>query len=507
MRLSKNTLNLINAENISVPSVAGLALPEKVLQFGTGVLLRGLPDYFIDKANKKGIFNGRVVVVKSTETNGNDAFDEQDGLYTQWVSGIENGELINQYIINASISRVLVASKEWKTILDLAALQEMQIIISNTTEAGLVLDPNDRIDKGMPLSFPGKLLAFLYARWKYFNGSFDAGMVILPTELLLNNGQLLLQFLNDLTDSNSLDINFKKWLNEANYFCNTLVDRIVPGKLSDEMQKEAFEKLGFEDELMIMSEPFRLWAIESDSKRVKEILAFANADTNMVIVQSIEQFRNLKLRLLNGAHTFSCGLAYLAGFKTVKEAMSNHLFVDFLTTLMKEEIALCLNEEGIDNQVSIEFANSVLERFANPTIEHRWLSITVNYSEKMRTRNIPLIHQYFQKNNKVPEKMTIGFVGYLLFNQHLDLQNNQFYGKFNGLTYKIDDSKSEKLYGNSKNKTIEQFVHLVLTDFSLWGTDLSELNGFEEQVIRLMKNIDQVGVLHFLKAPIKQVVA
>ncbi len=507
MRLSKNILSLIDAEKISVPSIANLELPEKVLQFGTGVLLRGLPDYFIDKANKKGIFNGKIVMVKSTETNGTDAFKEQDGLYTQWVSGIENGAIVNQYIINGSISRVLTASNEWESILALAESKDIQIIISNTTEAGLVLDNSDRIDTGVPRSFPGKLLSFLYKRWRFFNGSIDAGMVILPTELLLNNGQILLQFLNTLVDNNSLDTNFKSWLNEANHFCNTLVDRIVPGKLSGELQKEAIEKLGYDDELMIMSEPFRLWAIESDSDRVNEILSFANADPNMVIVKSIEQFRNLKLRLLNGAHTFSCGLAFLAGFETVKEAMSNHLFVDFLTTLMKEEITFCLNEEGIDNKVSIEFACSVLERFANPTIEHRWLSITVNYSEKMRTRNIPLILQYFQKNKKIPEKMTIGFVGYLLFNQHLDLKNNQFYGKFKGLTYKIDDSKLEKLYRNSKNKTVEQFVHLVLSDISLWGTDLSELNEFEEQVIRLMKNIDEIGVLHFLKAPIKQEVA
>lgn len=507
MRLSKNTLNLINTENISVPSIASLELPEKVLQFGTGVLLRGLPDYFIDKANKKGIFNGRIVVIKSTETNGNDAFNEQDGLYTQWVSGIENGALISRYIINGSISRVLVASKEWESILDLAKVKEMQIVISNTTEAGLVLDPTDRIDEGMPRSFPGKLLAFLYTRWKYFKGSIDAGMVILPTELLLNNGQLLQQFLNILTVSNSLDIHFKNWLNDANHFCNTLVDRIVPGKLSGELQKNAIEKLGFEDELMIMSEPFKLWAIESDSNRVKEILDFVNADTNMVIIHSIEQFRNLKLRLLNGAHTFSCGFAYLAGFKTVKEAMGNHLFVDFLTILMKEEIALCLKEEGIDIQVAHEFADSVLERFANPTIDHLWLSIAVNYSEKMRTRNIPLLLQYFQKNKQVPEKMTIGFVGYLLFNQHLNLQNGQLYGSFNGLSYKINDAKVEKLYDNLKNQSIEQFVHLILSDISLWGTDLTELNGFKEQVIKSMKNIEEIGVLHYLKAPTKQVFA
>lgn len=504
MRLSKNILSLIDTDNISVPSIANLELPEKVLQFGTGVLLRGLPDYFIDKANKKGIFNGKIVVVKSTETNGADAFDAQDGLYTQWVSGIENGYLVNKYIINGSISRVLTASKEWESILALAESKDMQIIISNTTEAGLVLDANDRIDGGVPRSFPGKLLAFLYKRWEYFNGSLDAGMVVLPTELLLNNGQLLLQFINSLVDSNSLDPNFKTWLNEANHFCNTLVDRIVPGKLSGELQKEAIKKFGYNDELMIMSEPFKLWAIESDSVRVNEILSFANADANMVIVKSIEQFRNLKLRLLNGAHTFSCGLALLAGFETVKEAMSNHSFVGFLTSLMKTEIAPCLIEDGIEIQISKEFANSVLERFANPTIEHRWLSITMNYTEKMRTRNISLLFQYFQTNKSVPEKMTIGFAGYLLFMQHLNFKDGHFYGSFNSLSYKIDDTKATTLHPKLLNLTTEQYVHSILRDISLWGTDLSQLIGFEEQLIKTMKNIREIGVINYLNQTLKQ---
>jgi tagaturonate reductase len=163
-------------------------LPEKVLQFGTGVLLRGLPDYFIDKANKAGIFNGRVVVVKSTGHSGADAFAEQNGLYTLCIRGIEQGRNVEENILNASISRVLQASSEWQAVLDCAADPDMQIVISNTTEVGISL-MEDSIKAAPPVSFPGKLLAFLYQRYRHFEGSADKGMVIIPTELIPDNGR------------------------------------------------------------------------------------------------------------------------------------------------------------------------------------------------------------------------------------------------------------------------------------------------------------------------------
>jgi tagaturonate reductase len=317
MQLSKQNLKIISSvPGVIVPGDKIFSLPEKVLQFGTGVLLRGLPDYFIDKANRAGIFNGRVVVVKSTAMGDTDEFVKQDNLYTLCIRGMEGEKKIEEFIINSSISRVLSAKENWDAILQCAYNPELKIIISNTTEVGITLTMDD-IRLSPPNSFPGKLLAFLYERYKIFNGSKESGVVIIPTELITENAAKLRSIVLELARMNKLEDEFAEWLQTANHFCNSLVDRIVPGRLQPDDRANTEKKLGYTDELMIMAESFRLWAIESDNEEVKQILSFTKTDEGMVIAPDIEKFRELKLRLLNGTHTFSCGLAFLAGFKTV----------------------------------------------------------------------------------------------------------------------------------------------------------------------------------------------
>ncbi len=498
MKLNRKILHQIDHRIVSVPTDDNFELPEKVLQFGTGVLLRGLPDSFIDKANKQQVFNGRIVVVKSTDTPGANAFDEQDGLFTQCVRGIENGQLIDEYHLNASISRVLTAATQWDAIINLASSEVMQLIISNTTESGLVLNREDQIRTGVPKSFPGKLLAFLYKRWQVFNGADKAGMVILPTELIPDNGKLLLSILNQLAEINQLEGDFILWLNKANHFCNTLVDRIVPGKLPAQLAESATKKIGYEDDLMIMSEPFRLWAIETSSHRVKQLLSFSEADKGIILADSIQQFRELKLRLLNGTHSFSCALAILAGFETVKEAMNNHFFVDYLDGLMKTEISTCLIDEQINFETAFEFSESVKERFANPFIEHKWASISVNYTEKLRMRTIALILNYYERENKAPEQMCIGFAAYLLYMNNIHLTSGKYIGNFNNSNYIIDDPKSELFASIAANQSMDEYVHLVLSNQSLWGTDLTQLASFEIRIKQIMNNIIEMGVMNFL---------
>ncbi len=398
MQLSKKTVKEISpGKNLSVPVERLFTLPEKVLQFGTGVLLRGLPDYFIDNANRQHIFNGRIVMVKSTSGPGAEGFDKQDGLYTLCIRGLEKGNIIEENIINSSISRVLSAASQWNEILQCASNPAMQVIISNTTEVGIVLDADDDLHASPPRSFPAKLLAFLYKRYRIFNGDAGKGMVIIPTELIPGNGEKLEAILDELAHQNNLEYAFIDWLENANYFCNSLVDRIVPGKLSAVMQSKVEKELGYTDELMIISEVYRLWAIESDKQKVKDILSFVKADEGAIITADIHLYCELKLRLLNGSHTFSCGLAHLAGFHTVKEAMDNADFANYISNLMMLEISPAITNETISLDAASEFAGKVLDRFRNPHIEHQWLSITVQYSSKMKMRNIPIIQNYLAR--------------------------------------------------------------------------------------------------------------
>ena len=405
------------------------SLPEKVLQFGTGVLLRGLPDFFIDRANKKGIFNGSVVVVKSTTTGGIIDFEQQDNLYHHVIKGVIEGNEVNEIYENTSISRVLVATAQWQEIMQLAISPDLKIVISNTTEAGLVFDERDTQYIHTPYSFPGKLLAVLWHRWKHFANHAQAyGLIILPTELMPDNGYLLKKIILDLSDLQQLPKEFIQWLNEANDFCNTLVDRIVTGNLPENEQKQLEIQLGYQDHLLITSEPFALWAIETCKQSTVNELSFSQVDASVVVAPSIAKFRELKLRLLNGTHTFCCALAILAGFETVKVAMTNKVFHKFILQLLEDEIAPCVLSFDISKSEIQHFINVVLDRFSNPNIEHQWKSIAMNYTEKIKMRNVFLIDKYAHLTNTVPVGMSICIAAFFVYQKKIDqaVSENEF---------------------------------------------------------------------------------
>ena len=490
----KNIKQIKKQQGLIIPDEKIFSLPEKVLQFGTGVLLRGLPDYFIDKANRQNIFNGRIVVVKSTASGGTDAFETQNGLFTLIERGIDNNQKVDEIIINSSISRVVSAKEEWNKVLACASNPSMQIIISNTTEVGIVLVDDD-INANPPVSFPGKLLAFLIARYKAFNGSKESGMVIVPTELIVDNAKKLKSIVIELAKKNNVEKIIIDWIENANDFCNSLVDRIVPGKLAQDEQKITEEKLGYTDDLMIMSEWYRLWAIETKSTKTKEILSFAKTDSGVIIADNIDVYRELKLRLLNGTHTFTCGLAFLAGFKTVKEAMEDKIFSSFITQLAMEEIAPSITNDYLSLQNAKEFSQKVLDRFRNPYIEHQWISITMQYSSKMKMRNVPIIFKNYERNGFVSDGLAFGFAAYILFMKSELNEKNEYIGILNSKEYKITDDHADVLNKIWKeNNDYKSVVIKVLSTEFLWGANLSTLNGFSEKIIQYLELFLMNGV-------------
>jgi len=500
MHLSKDNLSSITAARVVKPDARIFNLPEKVLQFGTGVLLRGLPDYFIDKANRAGIFNGRVVVVKSTDGGDAAAFDRQDGLYTLCVRGIEEGKKTEENIINASISRVLSARSQWKEILRCAHDPAMQVIISNTTEVGIQLVEDD-VRSQPPVSFPGKLLAFLYERYQAFRGSADSGMVIIPTELIVDNGKKLAAIVEELARQNKLEKEFMDWVKAQCRFCSSLVDRIVPGKPDTATLQQLQLDLGYMDGLLSISEVYRLWAIEGDEK-VRSILSFAQADAGVIIAPDIEIYRELKLRLLNGTHTLSCGLGFLAGFGTVKKAMDDPMFAAFVTDLMLKEIAPAI-PYTLPMQTAKDFGLQVLDRFRNPHIQHQWISITMQYSSKVRSRDIPVLlrHYELQAEQGAADAggtlscFSLGFAAYLLFMRAVKKEGEVYQGESRGQYYPINDDKAPYYYELWKDHTPDEVVELVLKDTSLWGADLSQLNGFGDAVREKLNALIDKGAL------------
>lgn len=491
MMLSRNALNQIKNKNVSIPESHIFSLPEKVLQFGTGILLRGLPDYYIDKANRLNKFNGRVVVVKSTNLGNTSVFDDQNGLYTHCIRGVKNGLPVEENIINASISRVLSASFQWNEILSCAHSADMQIIISNTTEVGIQYVEELLIENVCPHSYPAKLLAFLYERYIFFNGAESSGMIIIPTELLPDNASKLRSIINKLATHNNMDAAFINWIDQSNHFCNSLVDRIVPGGPDETLKTELENSFGYEDNLMIISEPYGLWAIEGNDY-VKEKLSFSLVDNSVIIIPDIQAYRELKLRLLNGTHSLSCGLAFTAGFKTVLSAMNDPLFSSYIKQLMLSELVPSL-PSYIEHNAAVDFASNVLERFYNPFIRHAWLNISLQYSSKIRLRCIPLLKNYIKKTGKIPQLFTLGFAAYIYFTHPVVKREDQYMGLNNQHEYLIQDEQALVYFNRWSEMSIKDLVQSTLSDNSFWSEDLSQIPQFPEAVEYLLNLLLSVG--------------
>jgi tagaturonate reductase len=364
----------------------------------------------------------------------------------------------------------------------------MQIIISNTTEIGIQL-VNEDIRRHPPVSFPGKLLAFLYERFKAFNGSAHSGMIIVPTELIPDNGKELERIVLELAHLNGLEDSFIEWLEKHNRFCNSLVDRIVPGKPDAATQQQIAEELGYTDGLLTMCESYRLWAIEGDDF-VRSALDLQQE--GVVVAADINKFRELKLRLLNGTHTLSCGLAFLAGYETVKEAMDHPPMEAFITSLMLNELAPAIPFTLAPGEAA-EFGRKVLDRFRNGYIRHQWLSITMNYSSKMKMRTIAMLTNHFASGNTVPEFFTLGFAAYLLFMRAVNRKDDKYYGTLNGTDYLIQDEEAAVFYRRWHQNYPAVVVSETLRDAAFWGEDLQLLPGWEEAVTGCLTRLMATG--------------
>lgn len=453
-------------------------LPEKVVQFGTGVLLRGLPDYYIDRANKAGVFNGRIVVVKTTSQGSVDDFARQDYLFTHVINGIRNGQLVQEATINTSISRILEAKHQWDDILACAANPGIELIVSNTTERGLVYV--EESVSGVPESFPGKLLAFLYHRFQILGGTPESGLVIVPTELIEGNGDLLKEYVLRGAAHNHLSQAFVEWVHTQNHFCNSLVDRIVPGKPSAEKTADFFSRWGYSDDYLLVSEPYDLWAIQAEDRQ-PAALAFASINPGVVITSDITRYKELKLRLLNATHILSCGKAVLEGISTVREGFAPSDFRTWAEGLMNE-ISRSIPVE-IEEDVRTTYAASVLQRFENPFIDHYWESILLNYASKMKIRALPLLQTYHTRYDSLPTQIVEGFAAYLALSIPDVVENGTYYTQVGGRLVKLQDTISDGLYADAQTMGFAKAAEKHLQDASFWGVPPTELPGFTERVL------------------------
>ncbi|MDU2064494.1 MAG: tagaturonate reductase, partial [Sporomusaceae bacterium] len=376
-------------------------LPEKVLQFGEGNFLRAFVDWMFHQIIKEGKFAGRIVVVQPIAEGLVDRLNEQDGLYTLLLRGLENGKVTEKKEIMQAISRGINPYTNWAEYLKCAENPDMEYIISNTTEAGIAFDGNDKADMTPPNSYPGKLTAFLYHRYQHFNGDAAKGMVIIPCELIERNGDKLKETILQFADLWQLPKEFKNWIHEHNSFHNSLVDRVVTGYPRDEATALE-EKFGYKDNLIDTGELFHLWVIEGSQELAKR-LPFTEVGLNVVWTDDMTPYRTRKVRILNGAHTASIPAAFLYGLDTVGEMMDHEVLGKYVRSIVSDEIIPSID---LDKGMLTEFADSVMERFQNPFIKHYLLSILLNSSSKFKSRVLPSILEYNKLNHKLPDMLT-----------------------------------------------------------------------------------------------------
>jgi tagaturonate reductase len=475
-------------------------LPEKIIQFGEGNFLRGFVDWMVHETNKQGLFNGKVVAIQPTP-HGRvvPKLNAQDGLYTLALRGIENGQVVESNEIISSISRGINPYSDWDQVLKVAESPDIQFIFSNTTEAGLTYLQEDYDEKDSPLSFPGKVAAFLYHRYKIMNASPEAGMVIIPCELVEENGDLLKELVLRYAKEWNFPAAFNQWIEEHNQFCNSLVDRIVTGYPKDNID-EYHELLGYDDILLTAGEPYHMFAIEA-GEDVAERLPFHKAGLN-VKWGDVTPYRELKVRLLNGPHTMMFAACYLSGVDTVLEAMEDSDLSEFVKSAINEEIFPVVN---MDEEEKRQFADSVIERFLNPYNKHYLADIGMNAVYKFKSRLIPTLLDYMQEYQKLPRSIVFSLAALIVYYRS-DRQDGEFLiGKRGEDEYTIRDNKeaiaalSHSWEQFALNEDVGQLVTDLLRNDVLWGRDLNGIEGMNDLLVEYINGILKNGMKDSVK--------
>ena len=468
--------------------------PEKVLQFGEGNFLRAFVDYWFDLANEKADWNGKCVLVQPIAPGLAKMINEQEGLYTLYLRGSENGQKVDDKRVISSVSRCLnpYEKADYEKMMDVAASDDLEIIVSNTTEAGIVYDPACQQNDCPPSSFPAKLTQVLYHRYK----AGKKGIIMLACELIDNNGKELLKCVNQYIDQWGLEDGFKKYVNEDCTFCGSLVDRIVPGRIRDPKEvAELEEKHGYADPLLDVGEVFGVWVIEGDTK-LNDILPFRKAglEDHVFVTPDMSPYKKRKVRILNGAHTGFVLGAYLAGFDIVRDCMHDETILGYMNKMLLQEVVPIL---PLDQDDCKKFAAAVEDRFNNPFVNHELMSISLNSTSKWKARNMPSFLAYIDEQKKLPKCLTMSLAAYIAFYSN-DIQERTADGLIckrpAGNTYKIqDDAWALDFYYAHKDDTAAQLVHAVLTNTQMWDQDLTQIAGLEAAVLADLEKIRTEG--------------
>ncbi len=466
--------------------------PERVLQFGEGNFLRAFVDYFIDEMNEKAGFNGKVVLTQPIAPGLAPMINDQEGLYTLFLRGREDGQQVNRKRVISCVSRCINPYEDFQALMDCAKNPDLRFLVSNTTEAGIVFDPACKFDDKPAASFPGKLTQFLYER--YQQGL--PGFIILSCELIDHNGDELKKCVGQYIDLWGLDEDFRTWAMGENLFCSTLVDRIVTGYPRKEAEAIC-QELGYQDNIIDTGEVFGFWVIEGPQS-IKDEFPFEKAGLPIIVVDDHTPYKQRKVRILNGAHTSMVLGAYLAGQNIVRSCMEDEVIHGFMNKTIYDEIIPTLD---LPKEDLTEFAAAVSQRFNNPYIDHALLDISLNSTAKWKARVMPSLTEYVKRVGKLPPCITFSFAAYIAF-YHTGREKGEhcLTGVRGADTFAIkDDGWVLDFYYDHKDDSLADLAHAVVTNERMWGKTLAELPGFEAAVAADLERIQTVGMYEAMR--------
>ena len=472
--------------------------PIRILQFGEGNFLRAFSDYMIDIANEKKVFDGSIVVIKPREHGSLDLFRQQECRYTVAIRGVKEGRQVVSNRLVESVVEAVDPYREYETYQKYGNLDSLRFLISNTTEAGIVFRKEDRLDDCPPLSYPGKVTKLLYERYQKFAGDLKKGLILLPLELIDDNGAALKECVQKYAHLWKLEDAFLQWVEGACIFCSTLVDRIVTGYPKE--PNDYWKQLGYEDRLLVVTEPYALWVIEAGPEIRKEF-PLDRAGLPVIFTDDIKPFKQRKVRILNGAHTSLVPVSYLAGNNLVIESMKDPLIRTFLEQIIFGEIIPTLEMPEADLKA---FAHTVFDRFDNPFIEHELLSISLNSIAKWKTRCLPSFVRYVDKNQKLPKGLTFSLAALLAFYRcGYEVRDGNLIGRRGDEKYLIKDEKEVISFFESHIGAIpeshidaipESLVDEFLQERSFWGMDLTGFANLKESVLEYLCEMERIGM-------------
>jgi len=469
--------------------------PIKVMQYGEGNFLRGFVDYMLDISNEKNDFNGNVILVKPVDCGTLDSFRQQDCLYTVSLRGLIDGEKIQLNRVVTSIAGTVDPFKEYGQYADLARIETLRFVVSNTKDAGIVYDEEDSFKLCPPRSYPGKLTKFLYERYVHFKGDQSKGLIILPVELIDDNGAQLKEIVFKLAKKWRLGKEFLVWVRTSCVFCSTLVDRIITGFPKEEAEL-LWEEYGYVDNLIVTGETFALWVIESD-KNIEEELPLKKVGMSVVFTENQKPYEQRKVRILNGAHTSFALASFLAGNDYVLQSMQDKDVYNYVIHTIYKEIIPTLKLPVEDLKF---FAEIVSDRFKNPYIKHSLLTISHNTVSKWKTRCLPSLLEYEKHLYRLPSRLTFSLAAMMEFYSGEEIRDGALIGHRNGEEYRIiDDKEVLDFFAENSKKEIPEYVVNFLSNTRFWDQDLTKIPYLAYQVIQDLTDIRIMGIREVMK--------